>query len=74
MMDYNSQIRRHQFCQIKDITRWAQLPNEPLFDTILAIQKFSSTTSKDRKWSLVEEAASDEVMIILVHLGRNAKF
>jgi hypothetical protein len=61
MMSYNSQIRRYQFCQRKDISRWAGLPNEALFDTILAIQRFAGPDTASRNWSIVEEIASDEV-------------
>ncbi|KAF2673972.1 hypothetical protein BT63DRAFT_172487 [Microthyrium microscopicum] len=62
IMNFNSGIRRHQFCQSKDISYWAGLPNEPLFDTIVVIQQLPLDI-ESVSWKLVEEVATDEYTV-----------
>jgi non-ribosomal peptide synthetase component F len=66
MMDFNANVRKHQFTPMKAIQRAIGRPNEPLFDTIFAFQKMS-TTRVQRPWKVVEEVATSEVSTGIVN-------
>lgn len=62
MMKFNASIRRHQFTPMKDIQRWVERPNEPLFDTIFAFQRLSAP-SQTKSWRVLDEISSSEVCL-----------
>jgi acyl carrier protein len=60
MMQYNSNIRKHQFTPLKNIQRWTGHANQALFDTIFAVQK-RSQVQKPEKWKLIDDIGTVEV-------------
>lgn len=61
IMSYNSSVQRHQFTALTEIQRIAKHPDEPLFDTIFAYQKFATCTNVDSLWKVVDERATVDV-------------
>jgi ferricrocin synthase len=80
IMKFNADVREHQFSSLTDISKWSGYPEERLFDTIFAYQKFPEVKYAVPT-SQVAESAIDEVRLcclkkllagtkhILVHPG-----
>ncbi|KAF1978402.1 hypothetical protein BU23DRAFT_564003 [Bimuria novae-zelandiae CBS 107.79] len=60
VMSLNAEIQQHQFTPLNRIQKLMGYPNEPLFDSIFAFQKFASEDEKDAPWAVVDERATIE--------------
>ncbi|KAF2457979.1 hypothetical protein BDY21DRAFT_20445 [Lineolata rhizophorae] len=61
VMSFTASMQKHQFSKLADIQRWTGHPNEALFDTLFAFQKFTTAAMPGEKiWKLVgDEATAD---------------
>jgi amino acid adenylation domain-containing protein len=60
IMELNTEIQQYQFTPLKEIQTLMGFPNEPLFDTIFAYQKFPGLTEASTLWKVVDERAAIE--------------
>ncbi|CAN8098537.1 unnamed protein product [Discula destructiva] len=58
MMQYNTDIQKHQRTPLTDIQRFLDLPSTKLFDTLLVYQKFEGGDEQGKPWQLVDEQAT----------------
>ncbi|KYK61154.1 Amino acid adenylation [Drechmeria coniospora] len=52
MMDYNSELRKHQFAPLSVIQKWLGHPGHPVFDTLVVYQKRGAGGTEQQPWSL----------------------
>lgn len=65
MMQYNTELQRHQRTPLTYIQRWLGHPNTKLFDTLLVYQKFQRDGTQRRPWRILDEQASVDYPISL---------
>lgn len=58
MMQYNTDLQRHQRTPLTDIQRWLGHANNKLFDTLLVYQKFEHELEQQQPWRVVDETAA----------------
>lgn len=63
LMSYNAGIQKFQFTPLTDIQRYAELPNEALFDSLFAYQRPLSNELSHSSWQVVHEEASVELAV-----------
>ncbi|KAJ4393823.1 hypothetical protein N0V93_003038 [Gnomoniopsis smithogilvyi] len=57
MMQYNTDLQRHQRTPLTDIQRWLGHPSNKLFDTLLVYQKFEREAEDQQPWRIMDERA-----------------
>ncbi|KAL2028444.1 hypothetical protein VTO58DRAFT_109474 [Aureobasidium pullulans] len=63
LMSYNAGIQKHQFTSLTDIQKYAELPNEALFDSLFVYQRPLSNDAPDSSWNVLHESASVELAV-----------
>lgn len=63
LMAYNAGIQKYQFTPMTDIQRYAELPNEALFDSLFVYQRPLSNAASEAPWEIVHEKASVEIAV-----------
>ncbi|KAF2865950.1 nonribosomal peptide synthetase 2 [Massariosphaeria phaeospora] len=63
IMDLSAEMQQHQFTPLNTIQGLMGYPNEPLFDSIFAYQKFSHDERQAELWTIVDEKATVEFPI-----------
>ncbi|KAF1933087.1 nonribosomal peptide synthetase 2 [Didymella exigua CBS 183.55] len=56
----NAEMHQHQFTPLNKIQRLMGSPNEPLFDSLFALQKTSGRSQQNELWTIVKESATTE--------------
>ncbi|KAF1999998.1 hypothetical protein P154DRAFT_522786, partial [Amniculicola lignicola CBS 123094] len=73
IMKYNTDVQQHQFTPLNEIQRLMGFPDEPLFDSIFAFQKFSGMEPPHDLWSVVDEQATIEYPVSIELEPTNAQ-
>ncbi|THX05705.1 peptide synthetase [Aureobasidium pullulans] len=63
LMSYNAGIQKHQFTSLTDIQKYAELPNEALFDSLFVYQRPLSNDGSETSWKIMHESASVELSV-----------
>ncbi|KAK4119059.1 hypothetical protein N657DRAFT_582453 [Parathielavia appendiculata] len=58
MLQYNTELYKHQHQPLTRIQQWLGCPDSRLFDTLLVYQKLDRETLERRPWRIVNERAS----------------
>ncbi|KAF3036183.1 nrps [Didymella heteroderae] len=61
----NAEMHQHQFMPLNKIQRLMGSPNEPLFDSLFALQRATGRIKENKLWTIVEESATTEYPISL---------
>ncbi|PNY25589.1 Nonribosomal peptide synthetase [Tolypocladium capitatum] len=64
MMEYNTELHKHQFAPLSHIQKWLGHPGTPVFDTLIVYQKRNSGTVAG-PWALVMDEAAVEYVVSL---------
>ncbi|KAI4866011.1 hypothetical protein F4820DRAFT_447488 [Hypoxylon rubiginosum] len=65
MMEYNTNLRRHERTPLSKIQRWLGRPDGQLFDTIIAYQTMHMVGKSKTPWEVLDETASVEYALAL---------
>lgn len=65
MMQYNTELQRHQRTPLTDIQRWLGHPSTKFFDTLLVYQKFERQASLQQPWHITDEKATVDYPVSL---------
>lgn len=58
MMQYNTDLQRHQRTPLTDIQRWLGHANLKMFDTLLVYQKYELAAETLNPWRIIDEVAT----------------
>ncbi|XXG96233.1 hypothetical protein Hte_002514 [Hypoxylon texense] len=65
MMEYNTNLRRHERTPLSKIQRWLGRPDGQIFDTIIAYQTTHMIGESKTPWGVLDETASVEYALAL---------
>ncbi|KAI4729506.1 peptide synthetase [Aureobasidium sp. EXF-10728] len=63
LMSHNASIQKHLFTPLTNIRKYAELPNEALFDSIFVYQRPLDEDTPASSWRIVRESASVELAV-----------
>ncbi|KAK6003449.1 hypothetical protein QM012_009220 [Aureobasidium pullulans] len=61
LMSYSASVQKHQFTPLTSIQKFAELPNEALFDSLFVYQRPINDDAPDHSWKIIREKASVEL-------------
>lgn len=58
MTDFNGAAQKYRHVPLSDIQRFADMPGQPLFDTVFVYQKSTGSAADDFSWPLLSQSAA----------------
>ncbi|KND92619.1 Hydroxamate-type ferrichrome siderophore peptide synthetase [Tolypocladium ophioglossoides CBS 100239] len=65
MMEYNTELHKHQFAPLSHVQKWLGHPGTPVFDTLVVYQKRNGSGAVAGPWKLVKDEAVVEYAVSL---------